>query len=192
MRKKLIFYVIFFILILIFLIFKNFFFKNNKTEKKTNSEDILYNSNKIENVQYKSKDTNGNMYEIYASKGEIDYNQSNIVFLTNVKGLIVMKDSDIIKIKSDFGKYNIDNFDTIFSKNVLIEYIENTIKGEYLDFSIERNLMIISQNVVFQNLDNILKADVIEVNIKSKDTKIYRYSSEEKVNIANGQINGSN
>ena len=52
--------------------------------------------------------------------------------------------------------------------------------------------MIISQNVVFQNLNNILKADVIEVNIKSKDTKIFRYNTKEKVNIVNSQINGNN
>ena len=60
---------------------------------------------------------------------------------------------------------------------------ECKIVGEYLDFSLERNSMIISKNVVFTNLENILEADVIEMNIKTKDTKIFMYENEKKVNI---------
>ena len=43
--------------------------------------------------------------------------------------------------------------------------------------------MIISRNVVFTNMENIMKADVIEINISTKDTKIFMYEKEEKVNI---------
>ena len=45
--------------------------------------------------------------------------------------------------------------------------------------------MIISKNVVYTNLENILKADVIEINIKTKDTKIFMYEKNKKVNIKN-------
>ena len=45
--------------------------------------------------------------------------------------------SDDILITSDYGKYNSGNFDTIFSKNVLINYLHNEITGEYLDFSLD-------------------------------------------------------
>ena len=34
------------------------------------------------------------------------------------------------------GKYNSENFDTIFSKNVIINYLDNKITGEYLRFFI--------------------------------------------------------
>ena len=71
-----------------------------------------------------------------------------------------------------------DNFDTIFSKNVIINYLDNKITGEYLDFSLDRNLMIISRNVVFTNLENTMKADVIEININTKDAKIFMYEKE--------------
>ena len=70
-------------------------------------------------------------------------------------------------------------------KNVIIKYLENKIKGEYVDFSLERNSMIISKKVIYTNLDNILNADVIEINIKTKDTKIFMYEEEKKVNIKN-------
>ena len=98
-------------------------------------------------------------------------------------GLIKLKNSDSILIESNFGKYNIDNFDTIFSKNVIINYLDNQILGEYLDFSIERNSMIVSKNVVYNNLENTLKADVIEMNINTKDTKIFMFEKDKKVNI---------
>ena len=83
----------------------------------------------------------------------------------------------------DFGKYNLNNFDTIFSKNVLITYLDNKIKANYLDFSLEKNFMIISGKVIYNSLENILEADVVEINIKTKDTKIFMYENKKKVNI---------
>ena len=38
-------------------------------------------------------------------------------------------------ITSNYGKYNTINYDTIFSKNVKIDYVDNIITGDYLDFS---------------------------------------------------------
>ena len=43
--------------------------------------------------------------------------------------------------------------------------------------------MIISKNVIYKNLENILKADVIEINIDTKDTKIFMYEENRKVNV---------
>ena len=147
------------------------------------SEEIKYNSNIISNVNYTTKDADGNEYIIRALKGEIDYEKPNVLYLTKVNALVKLKNSNIVKITSDFGRYNSENFDTIFSKNVIIKYLENKITGEYLDFSLGRNSMIISKNVIYSNLENILKADVIEINIETKDTKIFMYEKEKKVNV---------
>ena len=147
------------------------------------SDHTIYNSNIIENVYYSSIDAKGNEYIIRASQGEIDFKQNNIIYLTNVKALIKLNNSNDIEIISEYGKYNSNNFDTIFSKNVVINYLDNKIKGEYLDFSMERNSMIISRDVIYINLQNILKADVIEININNKDTKVFMYNNNEKVNI---------
>ena len=147
------------------------------------SDHTIYNSNIIENVYYSSIDAKGNEYIIRASQGEIDFKQNNIIYLTNVKALIKLNNSNDIEIISEYGKYNSNNFDTIFSKNVVINYLDNKIKGEYLDFSMERNSMIISRDVIYTNLQNILKADVIEININNKDTTVFMYNNNEKVNI---------
>ena len=180
--------VIFFILgilsIVSFLIYKNFFYNNEIVQPELETkEDIIYNSNIIRDVNYTTKDPNGNEYIITALKGEIDFSNSNIIFLTNVNAVIKLKYSDIITIASDFGKYNSENFDTIFSKNVILNYLDNKITGEYLDFSLSRNSMIISRNIVYTNSKNVLKADVIEMDIKTKDTKIFMYEDKKKVNI---------
>ena len=94
-----------------------------------------------------------------------------------------MIDGDVIEIQSNFGKYNIDNYDTIFSKNVLIKYLDNNITGDYLDFSWDKNFMIISRDVVLENNESILQADVMEVNIKTRDIKIFMYEENKKINI---------
>tara|TARA_B100001741_G_C16110834_1_gene395474 strand:- start:33 stop:545 length:513 start_codon:yes stop_codon:yes gene_type:complete len=167
-------------------VYLKFFKKTEIAQSKPQpSEDILYNSNIIENVNYVSKDADNNEYIINALSGEIDYSNSNIIYLTNVNALIKLNNSEDITITSDFGKYNSENYDTIFSKNVIIKYLNNKITGEYLDFSLERNSLIISKNIIYSNLENILKADVLEMNVKTKDTKIFMYEDEKKVNIKN-------
>ena len=181
------------ILIIILLIYFNFFKKEEKIElNKNKHEELTYNSNIIKNVNYNTTDADGNEYIINAKEGEIDYSNSNIIFLKDVTALIKFKDSSDVTINSDFGKYNTDNYDTIFSKNVIINYLDNKITGEYVDFSILRNSMIISRKVVYTNLENILKADTIVVNIKTKDTKIFMYEEKNKVNIQSKNFNGNN
>ena len=182
-KKYKIFFIFFFFISLILIYFKFFHNKDYVQIDKENIEELLYKSNIIKDVKYVSKDLNGNEYIIDALQGEIDFNNSNIIYLTTVNALIKLKNSSDILITSDYGKYNLDNFDTIFSKNVIINYMDNKITGEYLDSSITRNSMIISRNVIYTNEKNILEADLIEINIKTKDTKISMYEKNKKVNI---------
>jgi len=78
-----------------------------------------------------------------------------------------------------------DNFDTIFSQNVIIKYLDNIITGENLDYSMNRGSMIISRKVIYIKNENTLKADVVEVDTDTKDTKIFMYDINDKVNIKN-------
>jgi hypothetical protein len=149
-------------------------------------EDEIYNSNIIKDINYTSRDLKGNEYILVAKEGEIDLDNSDIIFLTDVTAYIkLVKNSELIVITSNYGKYNTINYDTIFSKNVKIDYVDNIITGDYLDFSMMKNLLIISRNVVYKNLDNTMKADVIELETTTKDTKIFMYNSNEQVNVTN-------
>ena len=196
MKKKIILGVLLIILFFSFLFF--YYFKLNpekeliekkkdlETHEKESIELVdnkLESSNIIEDVSYSAKDAKGTEYFLKASEGTIDQNDSNIIFLKSVKANINLKNYQLIEISSDFGKYDINNYDTIFSKNVIITYLNNKITGDYLDFSWNKNLMIISKNVILENDKNSIKADVIEVNIKLKDIKIFMYEENKKVNI---------
>mgnify|MGYP005993266925 FL=1 len=169
-----------------FFIYSNYFQKekNNQNINLESEEEISTNSNIIKDIKYSSKDLKGNEYIILADEGEIDLDNSDIIFLKNVKALInLIEKNETITVVSDFGKYNTINYDTIFSQNVKIQYQDNTITGDYLDFSMKKNLLIISKNVVYTNPTNILKADVIELDTITKDTKIFMHNSKDKVNI---------
>ena len=150
---------------------------------KTTVEEIDATTNIIKDVSYRSNDAKDNEYVLNAIEGQIDINNDKVIFLKGVEATITMVSGEIINIQSKFGKYNIDNYDTIFSENVLIEYKDNNIKGNYLDFSLNRNSLIISKNVVYLNQKNLLRADVVEINISTKDAKIFMYEEEKKVKI---------
>ena len=193
MKKKYLFILLIFLSILVYFFFHLDFFKNetskilklNNSKISKTSPESTYKSNIMNDVTFSSIDLNGNKYIITSEKAESDIENRNILYLTNVKAVIELDNSNKIRITSNYGKYNSLNYDTIFSKNVIIDYSINQITSDYLDFSFGRNSMIISKNIFFTNSENILKADVIEIDIKTKDTRIYMFEDKKKVNIKN-------
>ena len=180
------------LILLIFLISLSFYLKyfndspitqkENSVEKKSNiGQNNL--STYINNIDYISSDADGNRYQITAEQAEIKIGNSNVMFLKNVIAYIFIKDSDTVKITSDFGKYNSKNYDTIFSKNVIVVYPGHKITGEYLDFSFLNNLGIISTNVIYSGDKTNLFTDKIEINLTTKDTKIFMNDTGKKVLI---------
>ncbi len=180
---KIIFIILCFVIVLILINSKIFKKKDTTLINSQKLENEVYSSNKMKDVKYTTKDSDGNEYIITATEGEIDFSNTNIIYLTNITAIIKLINSDDISITSDYGKYNSGNFDTIFSKNVIINYLNNEITGEYLDFSLERNSILMTKKVVYTNLENILKADALEMNLKTKDTKIFMYENQKKVNV---------
>ena len=176
--------ILFFSFLILFFYLK-FEKKNNEFENvdKTSLENDYNNLNVINDVNYVSKDSRGNEYILNALEGQIDLSNNKTIFLTEVSAIVNFNDKSEINIISDFGKYNIDNYDTIFSKNVIITFMGHKIRGNYLDFSLNRNSMIISKEVIYTYHNKTLKADVVEINIETKDTKIFMYEKNEKVNI---------
>lgn len=185
--------VIFLVIILIFILDKFIGTLNDNNSNQVNEDNLYqinnqeqkFSSNLINDINYISEDQKGNKYILNASQGEIDNSMENIIFLKGVKASVKMKNSKIIEIASDFGKYNINNFDTIFSKNVIVKYLDNQINSDYLDFSLVNNKMIISKNVVYKNSGINLKADVIDADIKTNNLKIYMHENKKKVILNN-------
>ena len=177
--------------LLTILIITIFFYKylNKNIEIETSTKIINNKDNVINNFSYNltydiiytSSDLRGNIYKITSPRGEIDKNNSNIIFLEDVTANVLMKNSNIIKITSKFGKYNLSNYDTIFTKDVVATYPGHKINGEYLDFSLLNDLSIMSQNVIYVNNDTSLFADRVEMKISTKDVKIFMTDNNKKV-----------
>jgi len=188
MRKKTVAQVL--ITLLTALIIAIFFYKylNKNIEIETSNEIIdkdninnTLTSNLTYDIVYTSSDLRGNIYKITSPRGEIDKNNSNIIFLEDVTANVFMKNSGIIKIKSKFGKYNLNSYDTIFTKDVVATYPGHKISGEYLDFSLLKDLGIMSENVIYVNNDTNLFADRVEMKISTKDVKIFMTDNNKKV-----------
>ena len=77
-----------FIFIIILSVSFFFIYSNNFQKEKNNQntnlkvdEESSENSNIIKDIKYSSKDVKGNEYIILANEGEIDFNNSDIIFL---------------------------------------------------------------------------------------------------------------
>tara|TARA_B100000767_G_scaffold202591_1_gene189500 strand:- start:2412 stop:2996 length:585 start_codon:yes stop_codon:yes gene_type:complete len=190
MNKKtalqvLLIFLIFFISLLFYLKYLNNSPKilNENSVLKKNFDNQNNSSTYIDNIDYLSLDAKGNRYQITAEQAEIKIENPDVMFLRNVIAYIFIKDSDTVKITSNFGKYNSKNYDTIFSKNVIVIHPEHRITGEYLDFSFLNNLGTISINVIYNGDKTNLFADKIEMNLTTKDTKIFMNNASKKVLI---------
>tara|TARA_B100000795_G_C22647112_1_gene378796 strand:- start:105 stop:689 length:585 start_codon:yes stop_codon:yes gene_type:complete len=188
-KKTVIQILLIFLIILISLLFYLEYFNNSSKISEQNRiiEKIDNNQNNsstyIKNIDYSSYDAKGNKYQITGELAEIKIENSNVMFLTNVIAYVFIKDSDEVKITSNFGKYNSKNYDTIFSENVIVIYPGHKIAGEYLDFSFLNNLGTMYTNVVYNGDEVNLFADKIEMDLKTKDMKIFMNDANKKVLI---------
>ena len=196
MAKKIyiqLFLIFIFFIISLFLFLK--YFKKTSFENKTNaniSQTINTSESLIEDLKYLSTDKEGNEYKIEAKKGNIDKDNPDIIYLENVKAIILLQNSENIFIESNYAKYNTKSFDTLFNDKVSIDYGEHLLKSEFLDLSFENNLVSIYDNVRYLSGISSLKADKAEIDILNKKTKIFMEDPKKKVQINSTKKNGDN
>ena len=177
------------VIIVIFLvIFYKYFNQETSTKKidnikKETSKSLNEKSNLIKGIEYFSKDETGSIYKINAESGEINDNNPDIIFLTNVKAKISTLNSEDILIESNFAKYNSKNYDTNFYENIKVKYAEHKIDCEYLDLLFNRNQAILYENIVYKNLDTRLLADRLEIDLITKNSKLSMKNDKEKIKI---------
>ena len=94
---------------------------------KTETTNKVSDKNLIEEIQYFSKDVNGNTYLIQSKTGKIDEENPDIIYLIDVEAKINFDENEKIRIFSDEAIYNINNFDTEFIDNVKLLYEDNNL-----------------------------------------------------------------
>jgi lipopolysaccharide export system protein LptA len=137
----------------------------------------------MKDIEYLSKDNNGNQYKINSSFGQIDDKNQDLILMTNVKAIISLSNKEKILIFSDFARYNSKNYETDFYDNVKLNYISHNIQAQKLNLSFENNLVSMSDNIIYKNLDTNIIADKLEINLLNKETKVFMRDSNQKIKI---------
>ena len=167
-----------------------YFYKNNKTNsdinKINNNNEISIkknSSNLIENINYASTDNLGNKFVIKSKTGEINIDNPNIVYKTNVEAIINLINSDPVIIKSNYAKYNKINYETNFKEDILLTYQAHRITSQNLDLSFENNLATIYNKIVYDNNNVKISADILEIDLITKNSKIFMNNEYKKIKI---------
>ena len=161
---------------------------NNKSnfdiDDKTNT-DIDNQNNLIKNLSYFSKDNLGNEYIIESKYSELNLDNVDIISMEGVSAKIIMINSSPIYVTSNFAKYNNENYETTFTDNVLIVYLDNKIRCEKFYISIENNFANVTDKVIYENPKGKLIADTIEIDLITKNSKIFMIDENKKVMVLN-------
>jgi len=185
------------IIILICIFFYNLINKKNISNSEINKLDIKKqkdtdepsNSNTIVDIEYITKDQEGNFYLIKAEKSKIDQSNENRINLLNVKGKIRLKKNQEIHITSDEAVYNSLTTDTQFFNNVKLLYNDHLVECEVLTLKFSNKYIILEKNLIYNNLKTKIIADKIEFDLTTKNFKMMMYNKNSKIKIIN--INGN-
>ena len=104
---------------------KNSISVNKKTEKIFLNTD----QNLIKDIEYSSTNDNGDTFTIKADFGEVSIENSNKIFMTNVRGVVNKVEPSNLLVFSDFAKFDNQTFETNFIDNVKILPKMNLLKA---------------------------------------------------------------
>ena len=195
MNVKTIIQLIIFFIIIVFIYFfisktflkkpKNFDSLDLNKDKIIEEIDTEKNENNIiENLSYKSIDANGNAYVLTAKYGEESKEDTNIIILKQVEGIIKLKGKSDIEIKSDFAKYNSITFDTNFYENVLGFFEESKLSSDNLDLFFKNNKAIMYNSIKYLDGNTEANADEISFNLLNGDVNIKMFDKKKKIQIS--------
>ena len=185
----LLFIALFLLIISVFLVYfnkeENLNETNIKTVKNIDSEIDKETGTLIKDINYSFSDPSGNYYELFSEFGKVDMQNSDKMFMTNVKALIYLKDSSPIKITSKYAIYNKIDHETNFFESVELTHLIHKTTSENLDISFNDNKASMYKNIVYNKPGTKLTADRLEIDLITKNTKIFMDNKSEKIKIIN-------
>jgi len=170
------------IIFLTYIFFYTYLKKDDKTVEKENT-DRQTKTDVITDIEYLSKDDDGNTYVIKAKNGIIDAENQDLIHLKNVKAEINFDVNKKIFITAKKATYNNDNFNTKFSDNVKLSYDYHNLECNNIDLIFSENYAKLFGNIKYMNNFTKLLADQIEIDLISRKTKISMYDANNKVKI---------
>ena len=187
--KKVIKLILFLLLIIISIIFYKIYLSENtksKVEVNISEEGQTTNpeNNLIKNLKYEVKLNNNNQYVITSDLSEITYKNGNeVVKMQKVIALLLNKKNIPLTITSERAIYNNFNYNTKFSQNVRVEYLNNIILSDKLEFDYNNSLITIYENVEYDGIQGNIIADNIKIDLLTKKIEIYMSNTNDNVEV---------
>ena len=136
-------------------------------------------TNIFTNVEYKGFYNLTNPFSIKSDKARILKEEPDIIYMTNMKASILMKDGKTVIITSDKGRYNKQTYDSFFEENVKATDNETIILSENLDLIASKDIAIIYNDVTITNDEKgSLKADKIDYNFITEFYKVSMFNNK--------------
>jgi len=154
--------------------------KDNQTINKQIEKDIDVTESLMKNIEYVTTNKNDDVFKILAKNGKTNIENSNILDLTEVDGIISSKERTDIFITSDFANYNYTNQNSKFYRNVIIKYDNKIMTCDNFDLFSNDNIAIAYGNVIIEDSNSYMKAENVILNIITKDVNI---NSTNKIKI---------
>ena len=181
---------LFFLLLFLIIAFYFAFLQTNKDVEQTkigekdNNNSLENKNNLIKNLKYNVNFENNTQYTITADLSELRYeNDVEFVDMQNVVAIFSDEKNIPLKITSNQALYNNSNYNSNFSENVKVEYLDNVVLSDKLDINFDENIIKIYENVVYEGLQGTIKADNVVLNLITKNMKIFMQTKGEKVEV---------
>jgi len=182
-----------FLILIIFVFYKTYFTEVKKTEIEIKQKDQISSDDKIrsekgnnliKNLKYNVTFDDKTEYIINSDFSELSY-QDNVemIKMKNVKAIFIEKSIFPITITANNALYNNSTYDTYFSENVEINYMDNIIFSNKIDLNFKENTILIYENVKYEGEQGTIRSDNIKINLITKKIQIYMNNKEKKVGM---------
>ena len=162
--KRIIQLILFLFIFLIAFIFYTTYLDEDKKPKLTSLESekdlpISNKNNLVKNLKYDVKFEEDKKYTISSNLSEITYeNNIEIVKMQKVTAIFLDETNIPLTVLADKATFNNSNYNTTFSENVIIRYIDNIIISDKMDLNFEDSSILIYENVKYEGLQGSVKA----------------------------------
>ena len=153
--------------------------------KLSNKEDNRNKENLIKNLKYSVELVDSGKYEISSNLSQLVVleNGIEVIYMKDVSAIFTDKNNKKVFINSNNAEFNSENYDTLFSGNIIIKYEDNLITSEKLHFNFIENNILVYENVIYKGLNGKMQTDNIKINLLSKNIEIFMNEKSNNVKI---------
>ena len=162
----------------------------NEDSKKIDENELLNKENDnskknlIKNLKYSVEVADSGKYEISSNLSQlIILNGIEVIFMKDVSAIFTDKNNKKVFINSNNAEFNSDNYNTLFTGNIRINYEDNLITSEKLHFNFIENNILVYENVIYKGLNGKMQTDNIKINLLSKNIEIFMNEISNNVKI---------